>query len=155
MGHSFQLPCVERLEAEFVRAGSADGLDVSCLAAVKRPPFLTPESLAAQQSPQTTETPDEHETWKGLLDAGSVKLHLVLKVWDEDGTRRGALDSPDQGARDLAVDTLTWADGRVRFEMKALGVSYEGTLAADGKTIDGEWHQGGRTLELDLAREDG
>jgi pimeloyl-ACP methyl ester carboxylesterase len=153
MGHSFQDPCVERLVADFVHAGSADGLDVTCLASVKRPPFQTPDSIAAQQNPKKAATPAEHESWKGLLDVGSAKLHLVLKVWSEAGARHGALDSPDQGASDLAIDTLTWADGHVHFEMKALGASYDGTLTADGKTIGGQWKQGGGAWRLELARE--
>ncbi|MDB5040674.1 MAG: alpha/beta hydrolase [Candidatus Eremiobacteraeota bacterium] len=46
-GHTTEIPCTERLIEQFVRAGSAKGLDVSrCDAAFKTPPFAT--SMAGQ-----------------------------------------------------------------------------------------------------------
>lgn len=44
-GHSYSgltgVDCVAKLTADFVAAGSADGLDTSCVAGIKRPPFPT------------------------------------------------------------------------------------------------------------------
>jgi pimeloyl-ACP methyl ester carboxylesterase len=41
-GHATETPCTDRLEAEFVLAGSAKALDISqCSAALKLPPFAT------------------------------------------------------------------------------------------------------------------
>src|SRR5262249_54038749 len=93
------------------------------------------------------------ERWSGLLDVGAAKLHLVLNVWSENGARRASLDSPDQGASDLTIDSITWADGHVHFEMKALSASYDGPLSADGKTITGQWRQGLGSWKLELVRE--
>jgi len=76
-------------------------------------------------------------------------------VWPADGGYQGALDSPDQGASDIAVDALTWKDKHVHFEMKALAASYDGTLSDDEKSVHGEWSQGGGSWTLDLTRSDG
>ena len=41
-GHAAETPCTDRLITEFIRAGSAKGLDVSqCTAGTAAPPFAT------------------------------------------------------------------------------------------------------------------
>jgi len=91
--------------------------------------------------------------WQGTLEAGQAKLRLVLKVTRlPDGTLKAAMDSLDQGATDLAVDTITAQEGTVRFEMKHVGGSYEGKLAAGGNEMSGTWSQGGNSLPLTLKR---
>ena len=36
--------------------------------------------------------------WEGILDAGAVKLRLILHVVKKDGVLSATLDTPDQGA---------------------------------------------------------
>lgn len=45
--------CPDRLVAEFVVAGAADGLDASCIAAMRRPPYLLAAPGAADAPPPT------------------------------------------------------------------------------------------------------
>ena len=40
-------PCVDRIMAEFIAQGSAEGIDASCIDQVRRPPFVTSEKSAA------------------------------------------------------------------------------------------------------------
>jgi pimeloyl-ACP methyl ester carboxylesterase len=40
-GHFFRFECVDNLYAEFVKKGSAKGLDDSCVRDIERPPFVT------------------------------------------------------------------------------------------------------------------
>ncbi|MBA3805697.1 MAG: alpha/beta hydrolase [Acidobacteria bacterium] len=92
--------------------------------------------------------------WLGTLDANGVKLRLVLKVSKGPGGKfRGMLDSLDQGANDLPIDTLSFDAGRLRFEMRALGASFEGTMNKDGTEISGQFQQGG-SLPLIFKRTD-
>ena len=71
--------------------------------------------------------------WQGALDVGSFKLRLVLKVSRMlDGKLHATMDSLDQSANDLVVDTITFQDGSLSFEMKRLVASYVGTLSKDG-----------------------
>jgi hypothetical protein len=45
---------------------------------------------------------------EGTLDAGAAKLKLVLHIdAAKDGALVGRLDSPDQGATDLPIDSLS------------------------------------------------
>jgi uncharacterized protein len=92
--------------------------------------------------------------WTGTLDVNGIKLRLVLKVSKgPDGKLQGKLDSLDQDAKDLPIDTLDFDGGRLRFEMKALGASFEGTMSKDGSEISGEFRQGG-SLPLVFKRTD-
>ena len=89
--------------------------------------------------------------WQGSLDAGGKTLHLALHVTkDGSGALRATMDSIDQGAMGMPVDTITLAGNAVKFEQKSIGGAYEGTLTAD--KIAGMWMQGGATLPLDWRR---
>ena len=90
--------------------------------------------------------------WMGSLDVGTFKLRLVLKIIKTaDGKLTATVDSLDQNAKDLVVDMITFADGTLKFEMKALGASYAGTLSQDGAQLSGKFTQGG-VLPLDFKR---
>ncbi|MGZ8844303.1 MAG: alpha/beta fold hydrolase, partial [Pyrinomonadaceae bacterium] len=90
-------------------------------------------------------------TWEGTLDAGTAKLKLVLHIdAAKDGALVGRLDSPDQGATDLPIDSLSVADNTLKFEMKSLGATYEGKLDSNGDQITGEFKQGGQALPLNF-----
>jgi pimeloyl-ACP methyl ester carboxylesterase len=81
--------------------------------------------------------------WRGTLNSQVGKLRLVLKVSKAaDGTLKATMDSPDQRAPDLAVDTITLKDSYVHFEMDAIGASFNGGLSRDGSEIAGEFRQG-------------
>ena len=62
------------------------------------------------------------------------------------------LDSPDQGATGLPIDSITLSSGVVFFEMKSLGGIYEGQLGEDDSQIIGKWTQGGQTFPLVFKR---
>lgn len=68
-------------------------------------------------------------TWSGVLDAGMMKLALVLHV-DNDSTCR--LDSPDQGAKDIAGKVAYIAADSILVKMPQLVALYGGRL------VDGE-----------------
>ena len=101
-------------------------------------------------TPQTT--PSVEGNWSGALDVGTFKLRLVLKISKSaEGKLTATVDSLDQNAKDLVVDTITFEDGTLKFEMKALSASYVGTLSKDGKQLTGKFTQGGELL-LDFNR---
>lgn len=82
-------------------------------------------------------------SWEGALEVSAVKLRLVLKITKAaDGQLAAKLDSVDQGATDLPVDVITFADGKLHFEMKRLQAVYDGTLSADGSAFSGQFTQG-------------
>jgi len=90
--------------------------------------------------------------WKGTLDAGGVKLDLVLHVTKKDAALSATLDSPSQGATGLPIDSITVTGKSLRFEMKSLGATYEGAFSTDGSQIDGEFSQAQRPFPLTFKR---
>jgi hypothetical protein len=102
---------------------------------------------AAQQAASNVEG-----NWLGALDVGGFKLRLLLKISKAaDGALTAKVDSLDQGAKDLPVNTITFQDGTLKFEMKALNASYVGTLSKDGTQLSGQFTQGG-SLPLEFKR---
>src|SRR5258708_49132 len=90
--------------------------------------------------------------WEGTLDAGAAKLILVLHLVGKDEHLSATLDSPDQGATGLPIDTVSITGDSVRFEMKSLGAAYEGKLTKGDSQIEGEWKQQGQAIPLVFKR---
>ena len=94
------------------------------------------------------ETLHSPETWEGELDMHTAKLRLVLTLAASGAGIVGRLDSPDQGAMNLPIDRVTREGAFLRFEMRAIGAGYEGTLGADGAEFSGQWSQRGHSWPL-------
>src|SRR5688572_3335408 len=92
--------------------------------------------------------------WQGaLMLPTGAQLRLVLKLREEGGALTGTMDSLDQGARDLPIDSIQFEDGRLIFTMRAIGGRYEGQLAESGDELVGTWSQGAGSLPLTLRRD--
>ncbi|MBO9543741.1 alpha/beta fold hydrolase [Caulobacter sp.] len=85
--------------------------------------------------------------WYGTLDVG-VKLPLVFHL-QADGT--ASVDSPAQKATGLKA-TATLAGDQLTVTLTAPAAAYEGKVAADRKSITGQWVQNGGRLPLTLER---
>jgi len=112
--------------------------------------LLVSIALAGSQEQIVQVTPDGD--WKGTLDAAGTKLDLVLHITSKDGALGATLDSPDQGATGLPIDSITVTGKSLRFEMKSLGANYEGVFSADGSQIEGQFSQQGLRLPLTFKR---
>lgn len=88
--------------------------------------------------------------WQGLLAAPQADLRLVLKVKTDAKGTLALFSSPDQSPME-AIAALTRAGEKVSFELKGVG-GFSGTLSADGKSLDGQWKQGGGSLPLTLKK---
>jgi len=94
--------------------------------------------------------------WRGTLDAGSAKLRLVFHVKQRPGAGlAGTMDSIDQGARGIPVESVRFTNSTLRMEVKSVNGVYEGTLDASGKRATGNWSQGGGVLPLVLEKGQG
>jgi pimeloyl-ACP methyl ester carboxylesterase len=92
--------------------------------------------------------------WQGALELPTgARLRLVVKLRQEGGALTGTLDSVDQGARDLPIDSVQLDNRRLLFTMSAIGGRYEGALATSGDELVGTWSQGGGSLPLTLRRD--
>src|SRR5690606_17317113 len=61
------------------------------------------------------------------------------------------LDSPEQGALGIPVESVSFEEGLITLDLPALNASYEATLTPDG-TLEGVWRQGGMEAPLYLSR---
>ncbi len=103
--------------------------------------LLAPAVAAAQVGPIAGD-------WYGTLKTPGPSLPIVFHI-KPDGA--ATLDSPVQHAMGLAA-TATVADGKVRVALQAMPAAFEGALSPDGKTLNGQWTQGGGALPLVMSR---
>lgn len=106
-----------------------------------------------QTTTQTVQVKPEGD-WEGTLDAGVMKLKLVIHVVRTGEQLTATLDSPDQGATGLPVDAISVSNGSIQLEMKSLGATYKGKFSSDGSRIEGEFNQVGQAFPLNLTRID-
>ncbi len=91
--------------------------------------------------------------WLGALTAGSQSLRAQIIVKsDAAGKEYCTFDSLDQGAMGLACDKVTFAAPAFSFDLPVVHGHFDGTLAADGQTLNGTWNQGA-PMPLNLARQ--
>ena len=90
--------------------------------------------------------------WQGTLKVPGGELRVVFYInRAADGKLTATLDSPDQGARGIAVEECTFRNGKLTLAVKTISGGYEGTLKNDS-TIEGAWKQSGMSLPLQLKR---
>ena len=79
--------------------------------------------------------------WLGTLKLPAIELRIVFNVSEnEDGSLKTTLDSPDQGAYGITVDSTIYNYPDIKFVVLAVKGSYEGKFEQD--SIVGNWTQG-------------
>jgi uncharacterized protein len=108
--------------------------------------------LGALASPSLGQTPnakDEQKKapqiagdWQGTLQAGGSQLRVVLHITKNyDGGLSATLDSPDQGAYGLVVNSISFKDTKLTFSVASVGGQYTGDVSGDATAIKGTWTQ--------------
>lgn len=92
-------------------------------------------------------------TWLGTLKFSGTELRIVFNVQEDNGLLKATMDSPDQGANGIPVDSVIFDNSNIRFDIKAVNGYYDGIFNKDSMEIKGNWHQGG-VLPLDLKKTD-
>ncbi|HUI31542.1 MAG TPA: alpha/beta fold hydrolase [Candidatus Acidoferrales bacterium] len=91
--------------------------------------------------------------WQGSLAIGESKIRIIFHIAKSDsGSWTASLDSPDQGARGIAVSSVILDMDSVKLFMTSIGSEYDGKLSADRSSIDGKWIQSGASLPLSMIR---
>ena len=112
--------------------------------------------LSAHLATATAATNDVTGNWHGTLDTGMAKLRLLFKISKAaEGKLTAKLDSLDQGANDIPVDSVSVSNKSLRMEVKLVQGLYVGTLDTTGTKSKGTWSQGGVELPLDLEKRHG
>ena len=89
--------------------------------------------------------------WHGLLEIPGSSLRLVLNIEKSEAGYSSTLDSPDQGANGIPVDTTTFTEGQLDIAVTALVLTYSAKLTEN--KLKGTFMQGGMTLPLEMSRE--
>jgi hypothetical protein len=91
--------------------------------------------------------------WQGTLNAGTTQLHLILHIAkDNDGSLKATIDSVDQRAFGLVVNSISLKNSKLTLTLDKLQASYEGKVNPDATKIFGTWSQGGGYVDLDFKR---
>ena len=89
-------------------------------------------------------------SWSGKLKVGIMSLTLVLHLEQADGYVAVTLDSPDQGAKGIAVYKEFLSDDSLAVKVESIGMTYRARLK-DGQ-LDGTFAQNGTTIPLVLTK---
>jgi pimeloyl-ACP methyl ester carboxylesterase len=93
--------------------------------------------------------------WLGTITFGNVHLRIAFEIAEaQAGGYTGSMRSIDQNGLPYPMSAVKLSSDSVRLEMDVLRSVYEGKLAADGNTIEGNWLQHGTTTPLVMKRVD-
>jgi hypothetical protein len=100
-------------------------------------------ALVASSAPtgRAFAAPAPEGLWQGTIQG---MLRLVLHVErGATGALAAKLDSPDQGAMGIAIDSLWVTGDSLHLEMRRMRASYDARMSADDSTLTGVWSQSG------------
>ena len=90
--------------------------------------------------------------WGGKIKIQGIQLRIVFHISKDTVLYNATLDSPDQGAFDLPVDSIFFNDENLKMVMTKLGAQYTGTYNSEQDEIKGHFMQMGQSFELNLNR---
>ncbi|MDP6407911.1 MAG: alpha/beta fold hydrolase [Planctomycetota bacterium] len=93
-------------------------------------------------------------TWEGVLEIGPVELRIVLELErEEDGRLGGHMVSPDQSPLEIPITRVDALPGdQVRICVGSVFVTFSVALDESERQLSGTYRQGGRSLDVTLAR---
>ena len=148
-GNSFsaQIPAIS---ASYVAALNPDGSELS--GTWKQVNSSFPLNLKRTETPDTVTVMTEDQyapradsdlqgAWMGELKVQGVSLRLGLRISEPSpGTFQAVLDSPDQGAKNIPITSLTYNKPAIRLMMDSINGVFEGNLQSQDE-FSGTWTQ--------------
>ena len=114
--------------------------------------FVLTSSLPA--TPSRAQAPALEGTYSGTLQSGAAQLHIALHLSrNSRGALHATLDSMENGVFAVEATSVSLDSGTLKFEIRPVGVSFEGRVSLDRTSIDGSWRQGGASLPLVFHRD--
>jgi pimeloyl-ACP methyl ester carboxylesterase len=91
--------------------------------------------------------------WEGKLQLPAVQLRILLQLKkSESGNLAGRMASPDQGANNIPVESVSWRNDSLVLNVKAIGGTYIAKISADSLELSGHWKQGGAVWPMSLKK---
>src|SRR6185436_1656548 len=66
--------------------------------------------------------------WHGTLKFQGMQFRLVFNISKTGNGYTATMDSPDQGAKDLPLSSITYEASVLKLALSDAGIEYEGTL---------------------------
>jgi hypothetical protein len=93
-------------------------------------------------------------TWLGLLEHNPARIRLILKIAEgDDGTLSGSMASPDQGGKEIPIESIVLDGKIVKMSLASLYANYQAEMNTDGSALYGSWEQTGQTMTLNFKRQ--
>lgn len=92
--------------------------------------------------------------WKGTLEVPTQALDIEIDLAQVDGKWQGAIAIPAQGLRNFPLSAISVEGDTASFAMAGVPGSpqFKGTLSKDGKSLAGDFTQGGGTIPFSVTR---
>lgn len=100
------------------------------------------------------EAPSIAGHWEGAISLPGTKLAIDVDFAAQDGGWKGDISIPLQGAKDLPLDKIAVDGSTVSFAIPGIpgDPAFKGALSADGRTIAGDFSQGGGSFPFELTK---
>ncbi|HLP05917.1 MAG TPA: alpha/beta fold hydrolase [Paludibacter sp.] len=89
--------------------------------------------------------------WNGALQVQKMQIRIIFHISKTETGYAGTMDSPDQGAKGIALSNVTFSGKQLTLQLLPLKIEYTGTMDSLGN-INGNFAQGGQSLPLVLSR---
>lgn len=147
-----------KLDARFEGTLSEDGTTLSGTFTQRgRETPLSMARTAEEDLPRPVDPPEVLlGIWEGPIELPlGQTLRVALRVEPDEarpGTRTIAFDSLDQDVKGIPVTAVEVEGDRVRFEVKSIGGTFEGTFDEERSSIAGKWSQSIMAMPLTLEK---
>jgi uncharacterized protein len=89
--------------------------------------------------------------WNGVLSVEGQQLTLKFNIVKTETGYTATMDSPDQGAKGIKINTTTYENGLLTLKVDAAKIEYTATLNKEN-IFEGTFKQGGLSVPLNLSR---
>jgi hypothetical protein len=91
--------------------------------------------------------------WEGTIAAPGKEISVIIDLKADGGKWQGTVASPGEKLKGLPLSNVTVAGEAVAFSIPGPGEpSFKGTVSKDGKTLSGDFTQGGGSVPFTLTR---
>lgn len=91
-------------------------------------------------------------TWNGGLEIQGHKMPLIFHIENKDGKLTSTMDSPDQKAFGIPVESTTFQDNILNIALPKFKIKYTGTPNAAFSEIEGTFSQNGSSFPMKFDR---
>ena len=93
-------------------------------------------------------------SWNGKISVMGQSLRLTFHIDEKEGVFTTKMDSPDQGAYGLEVESTEVQENDITLSATGMGLTIKGTYNPDSNLIHAEFSQGPVTTPIKLTREE-